>query len=267
MPAAAIIGVGMAVGGIASAIGSSSAAHAQERAAQQATQVEQSQYAQTRADLMPFQQSGQQANNQLMAQMGYLTSPFNPTQAQLEATPGYQFNLAQGLKSVNNAMGARGLLNSGAVMKGASQYATGLADSTYLDQFNVDQTNKINAYNKLMGVAQLGEGAAAQTGAFGLQTAQEVAGNFIGAGNARAAGDMGIANGIGQVANGLSTAFLPSSFLQSAINPFGNSLFSKTGIFGGVPSSAQTASGGVYYGGGTSSFMNSSRNPFSQFGG
>ena len=240
MPAAAIIGVGMAVGGIATAVGASSAAHAQERAAKQATQVQQAQYNQTRSDLMPYQTAGQGATNELTARLPDLTSPFNMTQANLEATPGYQFNLQQGLKSVNNAMGARGLLNSGAAMKGAATYATGLADSTYLDQFNMDQQNKLNAYNKLMGVAQLGEGAAAQTGAYGLQTAHDIAGNYIGAGNAAAAGYMGVANGISQVANGLSTAFLPPSFY--------NPLAARTGIYSGQSQSTQSPSGGVYYG-------------------
>jgi len=239
MPVAAIIGVGAAVGGIATAIGASHAAHAQERAAQNATNVEQAQYAQTRSDLMPYQNQGRAALNELQSKMGYLTSPFNMTQDQLEATPGYQFNLSQGLKSVNNAMGARGLLNSGAVMKGASQYATGLADSTYLDQFNMDQQNKANIYNKLMGEAQLGVGAAAQTGAYGIQTATNVAGNYMGAGNAAAAGYMGIANGISQAANGLSTALLPSSFY--------NPLTAKAGIYGGAPMAANT-NGFVDYG-------------------
>jgi hypothetical protein len=240
MPAAAVIGIGMAVGGVATAIGASSAAHAQEKAAQQATQAQMGMYNQTRSDLQPFQQAGQGALNDLTARLPQLTSPFNPTMDQLEQTPGYQFNLQQGLKSVNNALGARGLLNSGAVMKGASTYATGLADSTYLDQFNVDQANKLNAYNKLMGTAQLGEQAAGQTGVFAMQTGHDVASNYIGAGNAAAAGYMGVANGISQVANGLSTAFLPPSFY--------NPLAARAGIYSSQPQGTQTQSGGVYYG-------------------
>ena len=251
MPAAAIIGIGAAVGGIATAIGASSAAHAQERAAQQATQAQQAQYNQTRGDEMPYMQQGQAALNELQKQSGYLNSPFNPTQAQLEATPGYQFTLGQGLKAVNNAMGARGLLNSGAVMKGASQYATGLADSTYLDQFNVDQANKNNIYNRLMGQAHLGNTAAGQTGQFGYLTAHDIAGNYIGAGNAAAAGYMGVANGISQAANGIATAFLPSNFLQNAL---AGGAMGKGSVFGGVPTNNKTSAGSVYYGGGLNMF-------------
>ena len=223
MPAAAIaIGVGSAVGGVASAIGSSSAAHAQTKAAQQAAQLSAQQQAQIRSDLMPYQTAGIAGQNQLTAQMGSLTAPFSMTQANLEQTPGYQFNLTQGLKAVNNQMGARGLLNSGAAMKGAASYATGLADSTYMDQFNMDQTQKQNTYNKLMGQAQLGENAAAQTGAYGTQSAANQAQSIIGAGNAQAAGAMGIANGIGGIGSNIANF----AFANQLLNKTG------TGIFG-----------------------------------
>lgn len=206
---AAIAGIG-AVGAIGSAaIGASSAskaAKAQENAAATASAQAEQQYQQTRSDLMPYQQYGQQAGNQLMAQMGNLTAPFQMTQANLEATPGYQFSLSQGLKSTNNALGARGLLNSGAVMKGAATYATGLADNTYENQFNNYQTQQTNAYNKLLGATQLGENAAAQTGSYGTQTAQTVSGNTIGAGNAAAAGLNGSAASIGNAFTGFSNS-------------------------------------------------------------
>jgi hypothetical protein len=209
------VAVGTAVAGVASAIGSSSAAHAQEHAADQANATLTAQQAQTRSDLMPYQTAGQGGLNDLTSRLGDLTSPFNMTQANLETTPGYQFNRSQGLKAVNNALGARGLMNSGAVMKGASTFATGLADSTYADQFNMDQQNKQNAYNKLMGVAQLGENAAAQTGAYGTQIAGAVANNQIGAGNAAAAGDIGIANGIGSIGNSISQYYALKSMFPN----------------------------------------------------
>jgi hypothetical protein len=214
MVAVAIIGAAV-VGGAATAIGSSSAARAQTNAANQANDRLNAQYAQTRSDLMPYQQAGQGGLNELQSRMGELTSPFNMTQQNLEATPGYQFNLSQGQKSVNNALGARGLLNSGAVMKGASSFATGLANSTYMDQFNMDQQNKQNAYNKLLGVSQLGENAAAQTGAFGSQIAGQVANNTIGIGNAQAAGAMGVANGIGSIGNNIAGYYNFKNYLAA----------------------------------------------------
>jgi hypothetical protein len=67
-------------------------------------------------------------------------APAMMTQEQLEKTPGYQFTLAQGLKATQNAAAARGLGISGAALKGAADYATGLADKTYQNQFANSQT-------------------------------------------------------------------------------------------------------------------------------
>lgn len=191
--------IGAGISGVASAIGSHSAAKAQTNAANSANALQQAMYNQTRTDLLPFQQFGQQGMADYNQQKDWLNSPFSMTQANLEQTPGYQFTLNQGLKSVNNQMGARGLLNSGAAMRGAADYATGLADSTYMNQFNMDQTQKQNISNRLMGAIQTGGNAAAQTGNYGTQTAAGQAQNTIGAGNANAGASMATANAFGQI--------------------------------------------------------------------
>lgn len=71
-------------------------------------------------------------------------------QAALEATPGYQFTLDQGLKATQNGFAAQGLASSGAAMKGAATFATGLADSTYQQQLN----NYLTTYNSQFNNAQ-----------------------------------------------------------------------------------------------------------------
>ena len=236
----AVIGVG---GAMMSADAQSSAAQTQADAANRASDLANQRYNQTRQDLQPYQQAGQQGLNDLTSRMSQLTSPFSMTQANLEATPGYQFNLSQGLKATNNALGARGLLNSGAVMKGAGEFATGLADSTYQSQFNMDAANKQNAYNKLFGIAGMGESAAAQTGMFANQNAQMVGNNMIGAGNALAAGQVGSANAYAGALNGIGNAALMSQ------------MYGKGNIFGAPPAStganfaSQYGTGGSAYSG------------------
>jgi hypothetical protein len=169
-------------------------------------------YDTTRGDLLPYNTAGQAATTQLSNRLSDLTSPIVMDQNALQKTPGYQFNLQQGLKGVQNSAAARGLGTSGAALKGAATYATGLADSTYQNQFNNAVTNQTNAYNRLMGVSSLGESAAAQTGAYGTQTGanignqavatgQSIGNNTIQGANATAAGYNGVAssfnNGIG----------------------------------------------------------------------
>ncbi len=127
----------------------------------------------------------------------------------LEQTPGYQFALSQGLKSVQSSAAARGLGVSGAALKGAAAYATGLADNTY-------QTNLLQPLQYL---GSLGENAAAQTGTIGSGLAQAQAQSITGAGNALAAGQVGSANALSSGINGIGNSaqnYLLYSQLQGA---------------------------------------------------
>lgn len=151
---------------------------------------------QTRADLAPYRTAGQQGTNMLMGALPDLTAPINLDQAWLQQTPGYQFALRQGLKSVQNSAAGRGLGTSGAAQKGASQFATGLADQTYQNQFTNELNQRNQRYNQLLGVANLGQNAAAQTGNFAIQTGQQIGQNTIGGANAIAGGLVGGANAL-----------------------------------------------------------------------
>ena len=174
----------------------------QASAANNAANLNEQQYQQTRSDLLPYNKAGQTATNALLKALPSLTAPVTMDEAALRQTPGYQFNLNQGLKSVQNGAAARGLGASGAALKGAAGYATGLADSTYQNQFNNAVTNKLNAYNMLSGVSSLGENAAAQTGAYGTQAAANAGNALTNAGTAQAAGLVGAGNSL---VNGLNT--------------------------------------------------------------
>src|SRR5882762_376786 len=146
--ATAIIGAGV-VGAVATSYAANKAADAQTSAAQTAANTSLGMYNTTRSDLSSYRQIGQTASDQLTNRLTDLTSPITMDQATLEATPGYQFNKTQGLKAVQNSAAARGLGVSGAALKGAATFATGLADSTYQQQFSNAQTNQANAYNRL----------------------------------------------------------------------------------------------------------------------
>ncbi len=219
--AAVAASVGSAViGGVTSM----SAANTASGAAKDAAALQAEQFATTRGDLLPYNTAGQAVLGDLtsLAQSGpygggknYLAMaeqnlPLNMTQAQLEATPGYQFTRDQGLKATQSAAAARGLGVSGAALKGAATYATGLADSTYTNRFNEaqtrysdifnlntgQQTNLQNQFNRLSGVASLGESAAAQTGALGTAAAKTEGQGLMSAGGYQAAGIQGVGNSV-----------------------------------------------------------------------
>ncbi len=136
----------------------------------------------------------------------------------LENTPGYQFALSQGLKSVQSGNIARGI--SGAALKGAAAYATGLADNTY-------QTNLLQPLQYL---GTLGENAAAQTGTIGSGLAQAQAQSITGAGNVLAAGQVGSANALSSGFNGVGNA-AQNYLLYNKLNT--NTNYDGTGADGG----------------------------------
>lgn len=215
-------GVG-AAGAIGSAvIGSSaakSASETQANAENTAAADQLNMYNQTKASLAPYNTTGLSAN-QAISEMPAFN--FAPTEANLENTPGYQFNLYQGLKATQNSAAARGLGVSGAAEKGAASYASGLANSTYQNQFQNALSGYTTNLNKLQTQAGLGENAAAMTGNYGTQTAQAIGQTAVGAANAQAAGQVGSANAISNGLNGAANSFLTGA------------LFNNGGLYGGA---------------------------------
>lgn len=214
--AAGIAAVGGIAGSVISGSAAQSAANTQAGAANQATKAAQQQFQQTEANLSPFLQSGQLAGTALsnlstgmgqggaaLTGQGISSLIFDPTQATLAATPGYQFDLNQGLNAVQNGQAAQGLSKSGSAVKAAAQYATGLANNTLTTQQGIFQQNLGNVINPLEFEANLGENAGAQTGQQGVQATQNANQALIGGANAQAAGTVGAANA---AASGLSTA-------------------------------------------------------------
>lgn len=248
MPSLTALAIGgvSALGSVASgAIGASaaqSAAQTQAQAADQASSNTLKEFEQTQANLAPFVSGGQNALTALQGLIGTgpggnpLTSPltaprsatFSPTMAQLQQTPGYQFSLNQGQMATQNGFAAQGLGTSGAAVKGAANYAEGLAGTTFQQQFQNYQTEFLNTlgqnqqiYNMLGGQAQLGENAGAISGQQGLQATGQ-AGNFLTSGAAAsAAGQIGAANsvigGISGATGGLSNAALLLSLNGSGL--------------------------------------------------
>lgn len=200
--ATAVIGSAV-IGAGASIMGANKAADAQTEAADKAQQTQMAMYNQTRSDLSPYRDIGSVASGQLTNRLGELTSPIVMDQATLEQTPGYQFNLTQGLKATQNSAAARGLGSSGAALKGAATYATGLADSTYQNQFNNAQTNQANAYNRLKSLVDTGENASAQTGTAGTNAANQVSSAQTQAGTAQAAAYNTTGQSISNAANNI----------------------------------------------------------------
>ena len=68
------------------------------------------------------------------------------TLAELQATPGYQFQLEQGLQGVDRTAAARGGLLSGRTLKEANNYAQGVASTGFADAWQRGQSAYQNAF-------------------------------------------------------------------------------------------------------------------------
>jgi hypothetical protein len=239
MVMAAVVGGSALLSAGTSLLGSSQAASSSEDAANKSLQM----YYQTRSDLTPYNTAGQSAMTSALSlaqgsptgggpdytTLAYQNLPGQMTQAELEKTPGYQWNLAQGLKATQSAAAARGLGVSGASLKGAATYATGLADSTYQNQFNnaqsrfkdytelntAQQSNLAAQFSRLNSLATIGKDAAAQTGTAGTSAAQGYSSATQNAGTATAAGTTGVGSAATSGVNSYLTYNALDSYLKS----------------------------------------------------
>lgn len=210
-------------------------------------------YGMLQGNVAPFISTGQGANQQMWneLQSGAMGQAFNPTMQQLQQTPGYQFQLQQGLESVQNAAAARGLGVSGAALKGAGNFASGLAAANYQQQFNDYWANQLNRYNMLAGLSNTG--AQVAVGSMpGLNTAAQLYGQGItGISNALTTGAQNLQGLAGSALSGNTAA-------QSLMQQIGLNGTTNVGNLGGSVTNAGGSLSGLgnqvanWFGGGTS---------------
>lgn len=179
-----LAGVALSVG--ASLYSNNQATKAAQSAANQAGQVSQSQYNQTRADYAPWLGVGQNALTSVAALNGVANPLISPAENQrvyetavnnFQTTPGYQFRMNEGISALDRSAAARGRLLSGAQQKAVTKFGQDYASNEYN-----------NYLNRLSSLAGLGQTATAQVSAFGQQNALNQGNAALNAGNARASG-------------------------------------------------------------------------------
>lgn len=222
--AVAIVG-GSVVSGMLGANAAESAASTQAGAANNATAAELGMYNTTAANVAPWLTAGQTSLQRLMAgtQPGgeFAQTPYQPfTMDQFHPDPGYQFQLQQGTNAIENQMSKSGGANSNN-MKGLMSYSQGLANTdyqqalnNYITQFQLGNQTKQQSFSNVSGLSAGGLGAGLQQGQIGAQVGQSIGGNMIGAGNALAAGKVGVSNALtGAMGTGYN-AWLQNQYLN-----------------------------------------------------
>jgi hypothetical protein len=187
---AVIVGAATVAGAVITSQAAKSAASAQAAGYNSATAEQQRQYDQTRADYAPYREAGYGA-------LGTINKLNAGDYSSFTASPDYNFTRTEGQRGIEQSAAARGGAFSGNALRALSDYNQGLASQQYGAY-----------YNRLAGVAGVGQSATGSTAAAGQNTANQISNNLIGAGDARASGIVGAGNAWGNAFGTIANAGL-----------------------------------------------------------
>lgn len=191
LSAGAIAAIGAGVSAAGAIGGSLIQANAAGKAADKANTAQQAGLDTATANLAPWVTTGGGANTAVTDLSG-ANGPgaSDAALADFRSSPGYQWQLDQGLRAVDAGAAAKGMLRSGATLKAEQTFGSGLADQDFT-----------NYYNRLFDLSKLGETAAAGTGAANLSTGQGIASTDLSLGSAQTSIYGNAAQGIGNAVN------------------------------------------------------------------
>lgn len=211
--AAAVIG-GAVIGGVVQSNAASKAARAQENAAATAAQTQRDIFNQITGMQAPYRGAGYEALNTLRSMMpgqyttydaqgnpigtatgsGQLTHMFTAQDLNANLAPNYEFMLQQGLGAARQSANVGG--GGSNVLKSGITFAENYAKNAYQQALENYTGQQQNIYNRLSGIANMGQTAAGATGTAGTQFANAAGQLGIGAATAYGAGQVGQANAI-----------------------------------------------------------------------
>lgn len=198
--AAAAIGAAVIGGGATLAAGAASA-KAQKKAANSQIGEQRRQYDLTRADYAPWRDIGGAAIKKMGAAYGLdgtVPSTSGPgAYGGFFESPDYQYRKDETEKAANRGLASRGLLGSGGAVIAKSRLASNLASGEYGDW-----------WNRLAGIAGVGQTATAGTAQAGQAATQGITQAIGAAGNARASSYANTASAINGGINNVLSAYL-----------------------------------------------------------
>jgi len=220
-----------AIGGIAQGVGGAAAGEAQAAVAREQLAWTKKVYENAQKDIVPYTHLGEVGAKGYEANLPYLTSrygmedyrqsplytPMVSNLAELQATPGYQFQLQQGLQGVQQGAAAKGGLLSGAAGQAMNNYAQGQAaqgyqsaweraQKAYGTAFTQDLSQKAQIGTMYLEPAKLGQNSVLGLGNIGVgaATAMQPAYQSLGQANGLgAAAPWGTVSSVAGAAGGL----------------------------------------------------------------
>ena len=199
--AAAAVG---AAGSIAGSMLSSSSASSSAAAANQEQQRE---FDVAQQNLQPYTQAGTASLGQQQNLLGLNgQAAANQAMQSFQSSPGYGYQVQQGLRAVDAGAAAQGMVRSGATLRAEQTLGANLANQDFS-----------NYYNRLAGISQLGQASAANTASAAITTGQGIASTDTSLGGLQASVYSGLGNNLANV----GTNYLRNSGYQSQLSGYG----------------------------------------------
>jgi len=275
MPVAAAILGGAVIGGIVSSKSASKAADAQKDAANTASQTQLEIFNKQAALQEPWRQAGMGSLSQLTAGTA-VGGDFNTdfatpapasrdfTMVDFNADPGYAFRMQEGQRALESSAAARGGLLSGGTGKALADYGQQAGSQEYgaaYDRFNNfenrkrqdygDAYNRFNAdrdrrFNRLAGIAGIGQTATRDVSNAAGNAGNNIADNQMAVGNANSANYIAQGNAANQAIGTIGNWYAQQPQQQSGAAWWANGQSGGNGSWG-TPGLNQ-----FWYGNGTS---------------
>lgn len=208
--AGAVVGASV-IGAVGSGLAANKQAGAQEDAANQQWRM----FDTIQGQEQPYMDAGKSAvgalgdfmgtsGNTKAVGYGQGAKPFTAADFLKNQDPGYAFQLKTGGQALRNAdtPGVGSL--SGAALKDLMGFNQDMASTGYQNAFNRYQTTMGTTYNRLSGLATLGQNAASNTGSQGTTLAGNAGSATAGAGASLASGTLGATGSLAGGANTLA---------------------------------------------------------------
>jgi hypothetical protein len=226
-----------------------SAAQMQADAANSAIALQREQFNTINEQQRPQRELGYKGVSQISDMIPYLTKQFNAQDLQAGLAPNYDFMLSQG-QGINAAKANQaGGMIGGNALQGLNQFTQDYAGNAYQNAFNNFQNQQTNIYNRLAGIAGIGQAAQNQVNTAAGNMANNVSSLGVGGAAAQGAGQIGAANAYGNALNNAGNTYMLSSMLNKpAVTPQGqvytNQSLGGGNVISGLPSDWNANAGG-----------------------
>jgi hypothetical protein len=207
------------IGGNQQANASTNAANLQASAADKAAAQQMQMFNTLNEQQKPYREAGYGALNQINTMLPQFTKTFGPADLTANLAPNYEFMRQQGLGAT--AQDANVASPGSNVDLAKTMFAENYAKSGYQDALNNYRNQQTDIFNRLSGIAGIGQTAQGSAQTLGTQTAANIGQLGIGGASALGGGQINAANALAGAGNNIgNTGFLYSMLRpQSSANP------------------------------------------------